>query len=167
MRFALVFCYILFSIVAIAQQRIVFELKDGSKAKEYRLPKSVTCTFNDGTKQRLVLEAVNGDSLIFRKYYNQQQNFDCIYSSLKKIRVHKSSDVLLYSTFITCSGTAILMIVSAFYLSSGVQNDAGDPSLGIASFLISASVLPITGAIITGFKLPPKFKTEKWTLYAK
>ena len=77
------------------QQRIVFQKIDPNQfapfTKVYSLPKSVTCTFNDGTKQRLVLESINGDSLIFRKYYNQTQSFDCVFSSLKKIKIHKKT----------------------------------------------------------------------------
>ncbi len=68
----IVFILLLISNFSFGQQKIVFEKIDSNQfvpfTKEFTLPKSVTCTFNDDTKQRLVLESINGDSLIFKKY---------------------------------------------------------------------------------------------------
>ena len=153
-----------------AQQKIVFEKVDANQfspfKKEYTLPKSVTCTFKNGTKQRLVLEKVKGDSLIFQKYYNQPQNFDCVFSSLEKIKIHKKDEEVLYVLFSGFALTTASFITIAI-LDNHPPVDAGDPSLGLAYLFSMATIFPITGAIITASSFPKNYKISKWKLYAK
>ncbi|MFZ4797444.1 MAG: hypothetical protein ACOYMA_08105 [Bacteroidia bacterium] len=52
----------------------------------YKYPKEVVCVFKDGNKQKLILEKLENDSLIFKKYYNQK-NCDCTMTSVKSLRV--------------------------------------------------------------------------------
>ena len=153
-----------------AQQKIVFEkIHDNFKVhlkKIYTLPKSVTCTFKDGTKQRLVLEKVKGDSLIFRKYYNQTQNFDCTLSSIKNIKIYNKDEKVLYVLFSGFALTTVSFIAAAIY-NNHPPTDAGDPSLFYANLFSFASIFPITGAIITCAYFPKNYKLSKWKLYAK
>jgi hypothetical protein len=150
-----------------AQQRIVFDLHKGKWLEEYTLPKSVTCTFKNGTKQRLVLEKVKGDSLIFRKYYNQQLSYDCLYSSLKKIKVHKKGEEITYTVFFMSLATSVAFLTSAVILGDSVPSDAGDPSHGTAGVLVILTAIPFTGIIISAFNLPKHYEPTEWKLYAK
>ena len=160
--FAYNFCF--------AQQKIVFEkiddnFKDHLK-KIYTLPKSVTCTFKNGTKQRLVLENVKGDSLIFRKYYNQKQSFDCVFSSLNAIKIYNKNEKVLYVLFNGFVVTTVSFIAAAIY-NNHPPTDAGDPSLSYANLFSMATIFPITGAIITAAYFPKNYNFNKWKLYAK
>lgn len=79
-----------------AQQRIMFlnksEKVDSNKIKFYKYPKEVSCEFTNGTKKRLILEKLVGDSLIFRKYYNQEI-FDCIKDSVKNLHIYEKKSI--------------------------------------------------------------------------
>jgi len=154
-----------------AQQKIVFEQITptfiNKIKREYLLPKSVTCTFNNGTKQRLVLEKVKGDSLIFQKYYNQTQNFDCVFSSLKKIKVHRKGENFTYVLF---SGFTIFgLALTAFAVENPdfVASGAADPSGFFYALIVYPIVLTTTGAIITSTSFPKKYYTDEWKLYVK
>ena len=152
-----------------AQQNLFFEeIRDSHyqpAIKKYSLPQSVTCTFKDGTKKRLMLENVQGDTLFFRKYYNQAGNA-CLYSSLEKIKIHKEGEVL---TGILCagfSGTAIFLVTIAT-IANHPPTDASDPSQFISHVFAMASIIPITGAIITAVSFPKSYKLNKWKMYVK
>ena len=153
-----------------AQQKIVFEkIHDNFKEhlkKEYALPKSVTCTFKNGTQHRLVLEKVTGDSLIFRKYYNQTQNFDCVFSSLIAIKIYNKDEKVLCLLFTGFALTTASLITAAI-LNNHPQVESGDPSLFYANLFSMATIFPITGAIITAAYFPKNYKLNKWKLYAK
>ena len=156
--------------ICFAQEKIVFEQQQATfiepVKRVYTLPKSVTCTFNDGTKQRLVLERINGDSLIFQKYYNQTQNYDCIYSALQKIKIHKKGEMFLYTLLAGFTGTTIFFLTVANILDHP-QTDVGDPSKLFAVVFRIASILPISGAVITVASFPKKYNPHDWKLYAK
>lgn len=79
-----------------AQQRIIFINSEDNmlieKINFYKYPKEVSCEFTNGTKKRLILEKLVGDSLIFRKYYNQEI-FDCIKDSVKNLHIYEKKSI--------------------------------------------------------------------------
>ncbi len=155
-----------------AQQMIVFEQTIpnfiNQIKREYTLPKSVTCTFKNGTKHRLVLERINGDSLIFRKYYNQTQNYDCVFSSLKKIKIHKKKENALYVLCPILASASIFLAYTSNYLILRGNLDIGDPSLSMTyDFLIPLSIISGVSAIIISTSFPKKYNPHNRKLYAK
>jgi hypothetical protein len=158
--------------ICFAQQKIVFEKNDSNLfapfTKEYTLPKSVHCTFKDGTQERLVLEKVKGDSLIFQKYYNKTQNYDCVFSSLKKIKIHKNGEVTLYILFVGLTGSAVTMSYLSYLGFNTEIKDAGESAPRLMATLILFPVAITTiGAVITLANFPKSYKPKKWKMYAK
>ncbi|MCX6186746.1 MAG: hypothetical protein NTU43_07085 [Bacteroidetes bacterium] len=139
---ALLLIFIFGFLLTQAQQKIVFLNKNKNSSKAYSLPLSVTCTFNDGSEKRLILENVIGDSLVFKKFYNQS-NFDCKYSSLIKLHIHKNGENFIYGFFGIFSVSTFLFTVLAVKLGTAELSDASDPSHAISFMLLP--VIMITG----------------------
>ena len=151
-----------------AQQTILFRTIDESGSKKYTLPNKVTCTFANGEKKQLVLTQVKGDSLIFERYYNQQQNYNCTYSSLKGIRFHKKGEAIIYTLF---GASLVALPLSVIVLSDSFvhqSTEAGDPTV-LMERIIGLPMLVIGGstALICGGMMPKKFKPGKWTLHVR
>ena len=168
-KIVVIFILSCISSFCLAQQQIMFnKIIDPTYypvTKQYTLPQSVTCFFKDGSKKRMMLEHVNGDTLFFIKFYNQTGNA-CLYSSLRKMKIHKKGEVFLGVLCAGFSGTAIFFVTIAI-MSNHPPTDAGDPSLAISHLAAIASTIPITGAIITAAALPKHYDPQKWKLYAK
>ena len=96
-RIALLLIFIFGFFLTHAQQKIRFFKKNSDcVSKTYTLPVSVTCTFADGTKKRLMLEKIIGDSLVFEKYYNQDKIYDCSSIKILKMNFHKKGEYILF-----------------------------------------------------------------------
>jgi len=171
MRTLIISVILLISNLLFAQQRIVFEkIHDNFKEHlkyEYNLPVSVTCTFTDGTKKRLVLEKVKGDSLIFRKYYNQNENYDCVLSSVTKIRIHKYGENFLYTLFGLSSISTPVITTFSIILWNSVPVEAGASDQLFGAILIPVAVITAATAIISAKSLPRNFELKRWKMYAK
>lgn len=165
-RIALLLIFIFGFLLTHAQQQIVFENKNNNSSKSYSLPLSVTCYFKDGSKKRVVLENVIGDSLVFEKYYNQVK-YDCTFNSIVKMRIHKRGEIVLYTLFGTfLASTAIFAAVAGYSFSAPV-NDPGNPSYTIGALFIPVAAVSGIGAVIFKNHLPRTYKTKDWELNEK
>ncbi len=165
-RIELLLIFIFGFLLTHAQQKIVFVNKNNNNSKSYSLPLSVTCTFKDGSKKRVILEKVIGDSLVFEKYYNQENN-DCRFNSLKKIHLHKRGEIVLYTLFGTFLSSTVIFATAAGYLMSAPVNDPGDPSHSTGVLFIPVAAISGIGAVIFKNHLPRTYKTKDWELNEK
>lgn len=146
-------------------QRTIAFYNEAAKrnSKTYFLPVSVTCTFIDGSKKRLMLEKIIGDSLVFRKYYNEVQVYDCSVSKILKMTFHKKTDYIYYSLAAAALGfTAFLDIII-------IDNYAINKLNNSDIFLVSKYLIAINciGNYYAQADLPKSYKTSKWKIYAK
>ncbi len=147
---------------------IVFQNSCTKKDIAYQLPKSVTCSFKKGENIRLKLVKVDGDSLFFEKYYNQPKNYDCIFTDLKKIKIHDKNEVITYSAFGLSSILLIFCASSAFYCFSTSDGEYGNINLGYAKGLWTPTTIIFSfSTILLANTFPRKFQITKWKLYAK
>lgn len=155
-----------------AQHVITLKNIKQNKAISIKLPASVMCTFKNGKHKQLLLEEVKGDSLIFKKYYNDTIVYDCSYNNLKSLRFHKIGDpiytlgTLTFGTFTAMS--ASLVFVSIIIVSTTDIGAAG-PGSGdaFAAFIILGVPLTIINGTITllfAKGISKTLKTDKWAL---
>lgn len=149
-----------------AQQKIVFVNKNNNSSKSYSLPLSVTSTFQDGSKKRLILENIIGDSLVFEKYYNQV-TYDCTFNSIVKMRIHKRGEIVLYTLFGTFLSSTVIFATAAGYLMSTPVNDPGDPSHSTGVLFIPVAAITGIGAVIFKNHIARTYKTKDWELNEK
>jgi hypothetical protein len=97
-------------------QNLHFKYKYNTSSKSYSLPIKLKCFFADGTTRNLILDSVRGDSMHFRKYYNQP-NYDCSIYDLEIIRIYHPLNIVRDVTVISGCGLTLLALV-AFSLSS-------------------------------------------------
>ena len=103
-------------------QNLHFKYKYNKSSTSYSLPIKLKCFFADGTTRNLILDSIRGDSMHFRKYYNQP-NYDCSIYELEAIRIfHSLNSVRDAIVFVGC-GFAVLALAS-FSISS-----ADDPRI--------------------------------------
>ena len=150
-----------------AQQKIRFCRKESSWKSTYKLPISVTCTFKNGQKKHLILNEIKGDSLIFEKYYNQPQVYDCSYTSLKKITIHFWGDVVFIPLFFTSVAAAGV----SFGLTLHGYNSTGE-GMGSSYFVSTVFGIPATlnfviMSLVFAEKLPRSYKPENWKMNEK
>lgn len=165
-RIALLLIFMFGFLLIHAQQQIVLVNKNNNSSKSYSLPLSVTCTFKDGSKKRLILENVIGDSLVFEKYYNQYK-YDCKYNFIVKMRIHKRGEIVLYTLFGTFLASTVIFATVAGYCFSAPVNDPGDPSYSTGALLIPVAAISGIGAVICKNHLPRTYKTKDWELNEK
>ncbi len=155
----LIFILLFISNFCFAQQKIVFENQTTISSRSFTLPISVTCFFKDNSQQDLLLESVHGDSLIFKKYYNLPQNFDCKYSSLEKIKIHKNAE---RASAVLCAFLAISAIItipaSIVFLANGNAAATTTVPISIVSTLGTIALVSIPNN---------DFETNEWRIYAK
>lgn len=159
-----------FASISIAQQKIVFEeivdtMKYNPIQKNYVLPKLVSCTFSNGINQQLILDKIKDDSLIFKKVNNESQNFDCVYSSIKKIKIHKKGENILYVFFWSSVGITIYTINAA--INNSLIWPEGRNGNKKALIFTALSVVPISIAIISASTFSKSYRPNKWKLIAK
>jgi hypothetical protein len=147
-----------------AQQKIVFEKRFNLKIKTYKLPKEVTCVFNDGRRYLLTLEQVKGDTLVFEKELQQTQNFECNFSDLKKIKFHKKGEEVLYT--LTAASTALTGICIAGFFVAISQYKQPNENGGYPAFILFPPLALITGSISTLFysTLPKSYNFKDYTI---
>lgn len=166
-RMALLLIFIFGVLLTHAQQQIrFFKEKSDRVSKTYTLPVSVTCTFLDGSKKRLMLEKIIGDSLVFEKYYNQV-TYDCTFNSIFKMRMHKRGEIVLYTLFGTFLSSTVIFATAAGYLMSTPVNDPGDPSHSTGVLFIPVAAITGIGAVIFKNHIPRTYKTKDWELNEK
>ncbi len=160
-RLAFLLIFIFGFLLTQAQQKIRF-FKENSDcvSKTYTLPVSVTCTFADGTKKRLMLERIIGDSLVFEKYYNQE-NHDCKFNSLKKIHMHKRGEIILYTMKWAFACNTLIFGAGSIILLSNPNNGS---ALIIGLFSVPTAIVSYIGTSIFSKHLPRTYKTKIWNL---
>jgi len=148
---------------------LIFHRNDGKTIRAFPLPVRMKCNFKNGISQKLILENIRNDSMIFTKYYNQQ-NFDCKMSDVRSVKVIETNKIFREVQFITyASVTACLGLLSTvplFYFNPHVEGDAYG-ILAILFFGIPATFLSSASTVATSDAMPFVFKTDKWTLYVK
>ena len=161
----------IFSIVAFlcnAQQKLFIEKISNGKIKSVVLPAEVYIQFKNGAYDKLLLQKIVGDSLFFKKYYNQPQNYDCTIGEVSHIYFSKKSDALVQTAATFFTGMALFitpLTIAGFFHES---TDAGDPTLDIAIILgIPMSAISIISSAALIRKLPKNFNTRKWRIYVK
>jgi ABC-type uncharacterized transport system permease subunit len=149
-----------------AQQVITLKHKNYGQTQKFKLPVAVVCLFENGVKTNLILEQVKGDSLIFRKYYNQVHNFDCTVKDIKRIRIKTNGENVLFPALAVTTVLTTLVVFSTISLFNQPSSDAGDPTLNFAVFValpISIVLIPCN-IIFARQMLKKSFKTENWTI---
>lgn len=161
----LFFCGVLF---LNAQQVIVLENKNNGKIKTIKLPASVYCEFEDGRSARLILTQVKEDSLIFKKYYNKPEIFDCKLSALQKFSFEESGDVGTHLALGLCAMTASFFVPLTILGSMHQSTGPGDPvQLMAIVFGVPISIISLTGTALLISKLPKSNNKNNWFIYAK
>lgn len=161
----------IFSIVALlcnAQQKLFIEKISNGKIKSVVLPAEVYIQFKNGAYEKLLLQKIVGDSLFFKKYYNQPQNYDCTLGDVSFVYFSKKSDALVQTAATFFTGMALFitpLTIGGFFHKS---TDAGDPTLLMAIILgIPMSAISIISSAVLIRKLPKNFNTRKWRIYVK
>jgi small-conductance mechanosensitive channel len=163
-RIALLLIFIFGFLLTQAQQKIRF-FKENSDcvSKTYTLPVSVTCTFADGTKKRLMLEKIIGDSLVFEKYYNQDKIYDCSSNKILKMNFHKKGEYVLSPLTVGLVGSALAFGYISLDLLFNLKSEG-------AVILPVTSVLTLVGGTCSYYlirNLPSSYKTSKWKIHEK
>lgn len=126
----------------------------------HTLPKKVIVYFKSGTKQKLVLEKMIGDSLFFLKQNGNTQNFDCNISDLETIVVNKednnNTNIILWSTI------SIWYNISFYNAASNMNSESGGPVVAVLGLI---GPLPIIFTLIAIDKRRSIYKLNKWKLY--
>ena len=165
-----IFCSIIFSATAQVSQKaktIIFE--NGKRVRAFQLPTKMVCAFKDGRVQQLILENIINDTLIFKKYYNQQ-NFDCTLNSILRIDVNNTDRNIKKAKFITSIAATLTFatLTVAGILKYNPHYEEGDFSLLFALFLgLPATIISSVSVIANTDALPFIFETNKWKVYVK
>lgn len=149
-----------------AQQVITLKHKNYGQTQKFKLPVAVACVFVNGVKTNLILEQVKGDSLIFRKYYNQVHNFDCLVKDIKRIRIKTNGENILFPFLVATTVFTTIAVSITYTTIVTPSSTAGDPSQMNAMFLgVPLSIaLVICNSTFARQMLKKSFKTENWTI---
>ena len=163
-RLAFLLIFIFGFLLTQAQQKIRF-FKENSDcvSKTYTLPVSVTCTFLDGSKKRLMLEKIIGDSLVFEKYYNQDKIYDCTSNKILKMNFHKKGEYVLFPLTIGVVGPTLAFGYISLNLLFNLKSEA-------AVILPITSLLTLVGGTCSYYlirNLPYSYRTSKWKIHEK
>ncbi len=159
----------MFAMLCNAQQSIILSSNSNgeiSDAQSFKLPIKVHCKFKNKSSKTLVLERVNGDSLIFKSEPNQINEYNCLYSYLKSIQFHNNayhSKHLIARVF-----TGIALFTTAFMV-YGISKKNTENSVNQLAAVISFPVMLISTSlsIISIANLPPKYSYSKYSLTVK
>jgi len=167
-KLSLVFIFSFVVLLCNAQQKLFIEKISNGKIKSVVLPAEVYIQFRNGAYEKLLLQKIVGDSLFFKKYYNQSQNYDCTLGDVAFIYFSKKSDALVQTAATFFTGMALFitpLTIGGFFHES---TDAGDPTLLMAIILgIPMSAISIISSAALTRKLPKNFNTKKWRIYVK
>jgi hypothetical protein len=163
------FVLLMFAMLCNAQQSIILSSNSNgeiSDAQSFKLPIKVHCKFKNKSSKTLVLERVNGDSLIFKSEPNQINEYNCLYSYLKSIQFHNNayhSKHLIARVF-----TGIALFTTAFMV-YGISKKNTENSVNQLAAVISFPVMLISTSlsIISIANLPPKYSYSKYSLTVK
>lgn len=166
LSFLFIFSFVV--LLSNAQQRLLIEKISNGETKTVVLPAVAYVKFKNGAHKKLLLEKLVSDSLIFKKYYNQSQNYDCTLGDISAINFPKKGDASIRFSFFFFTYMAVqftpLTIAGFFHQST----DAGDPTQSMAILLgIPLSTISIITSAALINKLPKKYKTKKWRIYVK
>lgn len=147
------------------QQRIFFIEKEKTEKKVaiYKLPQHVTCTFNNGEKQSLVLEKVIGDTLIFEPLQYSSEHPTYLFSNFKKVYFHKKGEVLLGLTTLGFAGVSVVSVAGIF-----TAVIVGDSYAGLVVLVLSPFALisgTIAGLLYT--TLPKSYNSKTHDIFIK
>jgi hypothetical protein len=167
-KLSLVFIFSFVVLLCNAQQKLFIEKISNGKIKSVVLPAEVYIEFKNGGYEKLLLQKIVGDSLFFKKYYNQPQNYDCTIGEVSHIYFPKKSDELVQTTATFFTGMALFitpLTIVGFFPS---HSDDGGSSLTMAIILgIPMSAISIISSAALIRKLPKNFNTRKWRIYVK
>ena len=163
------FVIFMFAMLCNAQQSIILSSNSNGEiyeAQSFKLPIKVHCKFKNKSSKTLVLERVNGDSLIFKSQPNQINEYNCLYSDLKFIQFHNNayhSKHLFARVF-----TGIALFTTAFMV-YGISNKNTANSVNQLAAVISFPIMLISTSlsIISIANLPPKYSYSKYSLSVK
>jgi len=163
------FIFFMFTLLCNAQQSIILSSNSNGEitnAQLFKLPINVHCKFKNQESKTLVLERVNGDSLIFKSQLNQVNENNCLYSDLKFIQFHNNayhSKHLFARVF-----TGIALFTTAFMV-YGISKKNTENSVNQLAAVISFPVMLISTSlsIISIANLPPKYSYSKYSLTIK
>ncbi len=150
-------------------KKIIFKKENGNAVRAFKLPLKMICTFNNGSSHHLILENIINDTLIFKKYYNQQ-NFDCTINSISWIDVRSPQKIVQNTLF------SVSVIATSFFASLTVAGiltynphieGSEVPLLAAIFFGMPATILSSVGIIANTNATPFVFDTSKWKLYVK
>jgi hypothetical protein len=148
-----------------SQQRIFFVNKEEpyDKVAIYKLPQHVTCTFNNGEKQSLVLEKVNADTLIFEPFQYSSEHPTYLFNNFKKVYFHKKGENVLKVITLGFAGVSAISVVGVF--SSIIQRD----KYAAVAILVLSPFALITGTIAGLFytTLPKSYNSKTHQIFIK
>lgn len=148
-----------------SQQHIFFVNKEEpyDKVAIYKLPQHVTCTFNNGEKQSLVLEKVIGDTLIFEPFQYSSKHPTYLFSNFKKVYFHKKGENVLKVITLGFAGVSAISVVGVF--SSIIQRD----EYAAVAILVLSPFALITGTIagLVYTTLPKSYNSKTHQIFIK
>jgi hypothetical protein len=151
------------------QQRIFFIEKEKTEKKVaiYKLPQHVTCTFNNGEKQSLVLEKVIGDTLIFEPLQYSSEHPTYLFSNFKKVYFHKKGEVLLGLTTLGFASVSVVSVVGFFVAIS--QYEPPNENAGFPAFILLPPFALISGTIagLLYTTLPKSYNSKTHDIFIK
>lgn len=149
---------------------LILKKNNDKTVRAFPLPVKMKCKFTNGITQQLILETISNDSMIFKKYYNQQ-NFDCKTSEIKSVTVLETRKIFREARFITAVASSALfgMLASApfFFINKNITEGEGEIIVAGLLFGFPLAVISSASIITTSDALPFVFKTEKWKWYVK
>ena len=164
------FSFLLLSLLSNAQQSILLTkntIGEISNVQLFKLPIKVTCKIKNQSSKTLVLDRVNGDSLIFESQLNQTNENNCLYSDLKFIQFHNNSyhSKHLFARF----STAIAVFSTAINIYTiSKKNTPNNEATQFAAFItFPVALISISLSIISIANLPPKYNYIKYSLSVK
>lgn len=163
-RIALLLIFIFIFLLTNAQQQIRFFKENSDRvSKVYALPVSVTCTFIDGSKKRLMLEKIIGDSLFFEKYYNQDKIYDCSSNKILRMNFHRKGEYILFPLSFGVVGSSLAFGYISLDLLFNLKSEG-------AIILPITSVLTLVEGTCSYYlirNLPFSYNTLKWKIHEK
>ena len=148
-----------------SQQHIFFVNKEEpyDKVAIYKLPQHVTCTFNNGEKQSLVLEKVIGETLIFEPFQYSSEHPTYLFNNFKKVYFHKKGEYVLKLVTLGFAGVSVTSVISIFATVIHGDNYAAITLLILPPFAL------ITGTIAGLFytTLPKSYNSKTHQIFIK
>jgi hypothetical protein len=160
---------VLYTLNAKSQQRIFFINKENPEKKVaiYKLLQHVTCTFNNGEKQSLVLEKVIGDTLIFEPFQYSSEHPTYLFSNLKKVYFHKKGEHVLKIITLGFAGVSLTSLVGFFIAANQLrQSSENGGDIGIL-FLPPFALITGTIAGLVYTTLPKSYKSKNHQIFIK